>query len=226
MLPSLDMWGEFVRTLHPAPMGIALAVLSLLLAFEDRRVACLVLLAQYCLFALLLAPQLYAPVVLARLALAVGICAILLISASRMQRALRDVASDDLTPQALQPVSAQPKRRIVQALFNLPALALGGLLAYGLWSAHALTRVPPVFSLASYWIVGVGLMVTLLSSEPVRRGIGLLLIVSGGESLYLALERGLLLMALLSIVDVLLALAAVYMGEVWLEVVRREEAAP
>ena len=209
-----------------ASVGIALAALSLFLVFENRRFACLVLLAQYCLFALLLAPQLYAPVVLARLALALGICAILFITAAHMQRAARDDAPDAIAiaSQGVQPATTRPTRRIVQALFNLPALALGGLLAYSLWSAYPLAVVPPAFSLAGYWIIGVGLMTTLVSGDPLRRGIGLLLIVSGGESLYLALEQGLLVMGLLSIIDVMLALAVVYTGEVWLEAVRRQEA--
>ena len=227
MPPDLEAWGEIIRSLRPAPVGIALVVLSLFLALENHRIACLVLLAQYGLFALLLAPQLYTPVVLARLALALGICGILYITAAHMQRATRDAAPGAI-PAAAQEVQPTTTRsaQIVRALFNLPALALGGLLAYSLWRAYPLALVPPVFSLASYWIIGVGLMTTLVSSDPLRRGIGLLLAVSGGESLYLSLEQGLLVMGLLSIVDVMLALAVVYTGEVWLEASRHEGAAP
>lgn len=227
MLPDLETWGEIIHALRPATVWIALAMLSLPLAFDNRRFACLVLLAQYVLFALLLAPQLYTPVVLARLSLGVGICAILYITASRLQRAAHDVSSDALIARQGAPtIMARPKQRIVRVLFNLSALALAGLLAYSLWSAYPLTLVPPAFSLASYWIVGMGLMTTLVSNDPWRRGVGLLLLVSGGESLYLSLERGLLIMGLLSIIDVMLALAVVYIGEVWLEASRYQGTAP
>jgi hypothetical protein len=224
---DLGPWSEIIRSLGPGHAGIVLILLSLLLALENRRFGSLVLLAQYTLFSLLLAPHLYQLVVLARMALALGICSILYITASRVQRHIATHRATSLSLGSASPVAepttVRTTRKTVRAFFNLPALALGGLLAYSVWRAYPMSLVPPTFSLASYWVIGIGLVTALVSGDPLRRGLGLLMIVSGCESLYLSVEQGLLVIGLLSIIDVMLALAIVYTAEIWLEASPREE---
>jgi hypothetical protein len=215
--------GEFARLLQPRHVGVVLIVLSALHAAEGRRSAVFAVLAQYLFVGFMLSSQLYTAVVLVRLALALGICAMMAISAGHVDRQLARA------PFPAEP-SAHPatwrtewsRRQTARFLFNLPALGLAGLAAYGIWRAYPLDVVPTSMNLVGYWLVALGLVLSLASLDPLRRGLGLLVIVSGFEGLYLTVERSLLAVGLLSIVDMLLALAIVYTAENWLGSLRDE----
>ncbi len=213
---ALEWLARIAQGLRPIQVGAVLALLMIFLAFEDRRVSSLALLVQYALLGLLTLPHVYAAVALARGVLAVGISMMLYLSAWRAQR--------QMARREREAALAQRGRRRPGMLFNLSALALGGLLAYGVWSAYPLALVPRPLALAGYWVAALGLVVALVGEGPLRRGIGLILIVSGCEGLYLAVERGLLVIGLVSILDVMLALALVYTTEMWLEAQREASA--
>jgi len=207
-MAALDWLIRIAQGLRPIQVGAILALLMILLAFEDRRVSGLALFLQYGLLGLLTLPYVYTAVALARGVLAVGISMMLYLSAWRVQRQVRRRERNAPSPLG---------RQGLGALFNLSALALGGLLAYGVWSAYPLALVPRPLALAGYWVAALGLVTALIGEGPLRRGIGLMLIVSGCESLYLAVERGLLVIGLVGILDVMLALALVYTTEMWIE---------
>jgi len=113
-------------------------------------------------------------------------------------------------------VSGGAQRGGMGALFRLMVLLLGGLVAYGLWRAYPLGIVPSGVSLTSYLLVAIGLLVTLTSADPLRIGLGVLTFVNGFEGTYLFLEHSLVMMALLSAVDIIIALGIVTCAEMWL----------
>ncbi len=211
--------GELARNLQPRHVGMALVALSAMHAIEGRRYAVTAVLAQYLFVGFLLSAHQYTAVVLVRQALALGICAMTAITAGHVERQLS--RAESLIPQR----PAWSRRQAARFLFNLPALALAGLAAYGIWRAYPLGAVSGSLNLAGYWLIALGLVLVLASLDPLRQGLGLLVMVSGFECLYLAVERSLLAVGLLSIVDVLLALAIIYAAENWLESLR-EEAIP
>lgn len=223
---NLDRWAEIAQSLRPGHVGVVLGVLSLLLTVENRRFTSLVLLAQYIFFTLLLTPSLYELVIFARLAIALGICTILYITSLHVQKNVAASSKNaSHTGDSAGSATVRAAWGTARLLFNLPALALAGLAAYSLWNVSPLTSISPAISLAGYWVIGLGLVTALVSEGSLRKGLGLMMIVSGFESLYLSIAQGLLVIGLLSVIDVMLALAIVYIAESWLDAQRREEGA-
>lgn len=213
-MATLDWLIRIAQGIRPLQVGGVMVILTLLLAFEDRRMTGLALFVQYGFLGLLTMPYLYPTIALARGVLAIGISVIVYVSAWHAQTSVMRRG------QAIKGLSPWGSRRGFSALFYLAALALGGMLVYGLWKAYAPTFVPSTLALAGYWAIAMGLVVALVGEGPWRRGVGLLFIVSGSESIYLAVERGLLIISMVSILDVMLALAIVYTTEMWIEAQR------
>lgn len=215
--------GELARSLQPRHVGVALVALSLMHAIEGRRYAVTAVLAQYLFVGFLLSAHQYTALVLVRQALALGICAMVAITAGHIERGLARKAEPATQRRSVEPRKTEwSRRQMGRFVFSLPMLALAGLAAYGIWRAYPLGAVSGSINLAGYWLIAQGLLLALASLDPLRRGLGLLVMVNGFECLYLAVERSLLAVGLLSIVDVLLALAIVYAAENWLESVRGE----
>lgn len=73
------------------------------------------------------------------------------------------------------------------------------------------TEVPPDIMLASYLLVGLGLLTIGLSESPMQVGAGLLTFLTGFDLFYVALEPSLAVTGLLGAVSFLIALAAAYL---------------
>lgn len=92
-------------------------------------------------------------------------------------------------------------------------LALGGFTAYHLWRRYPLPPMPPELTLTGYWLMIGGVLVTLVSLDPLRIGFGLLSFLNGFTALYLFWEPGFLVTALLNVVEVLFAMGVVLFAE-------------
>ena len=217
-----------LASLGPLQVALALTAASAsLLVIQERRLSLLPLLAQYFLLGPLVGSQIYRPVLPIRTGLGIAVCLILYVSARRVQRQL-----DSLTPLLTNEskVWSGPVAPALRAIslagmgltFRVMIVALGGLVAYGIWRAYPLATVPMETNLAGYWLVSIGLLLTLTSLDPLRVGFGILTFANGFEVIYLYLEQSLLIMSLLCVVHILLALAIAACSESWLESLQRE----
>lgn len=77
-------------------------------------------------------------------------------------------------------------------------------------------------NLTTYWLMALGLLMTITASEPLRLGFGLLTFLNGFESIYLSLEQSLLMITLLGLVDLIICLSIAACAESWLESLKRE----
>jgi hypothetical protein len=85
------------------------------------------------------------------------------------------------------------------------------LVAMTLNRSYPLPVIPRDVGLGSYWLMLNGLLVLMLSEEPLKAGQGLLTGIIGFELLYASLERSLALVWLWAAVNLLLALAIAYL---------------
>lgn len=234
-MPALDGLYDLLTALSADQVILGLLVASgLMVVVEERRLSLSALLVQYLLLGALVGPALYRPVATVRMALGVAVCLVLYITAWHVESTLRSRQGEAAgLPQLYQgPQDAgawitggMPRNGGMGAVFRFMVLLLAGLVAYGLWRVYPLGIVPPGVSLTSYLLVVIGLLVTLTSADPLRIGLGVLTFINGFEGTYLFLEHSLVMMALLSVVDIIVALGIVTCAEMWLVSLREEAAA-
>jgi hypothetical protein len=191
---------------------ITLVAITILLSLNNRRFIMVPLAVQYILVAFLVSPRVAEPLFAIRLTLGVAISAILYITANRMEGLLGDGRSI--------PVEHARNRSAIQEMgpsFRVLALGLGALLAFGIWSGTSFPVLPVELSLTAFWLSAVGLCLLIVSSDPLRMGIGILVFINGAEAAYFTLEASLLVVATVGMVDILVALAIAYVNENWLE---------
>jgi hypothetical protein len=209
-------------------LGLVVAC-GLMVVVEERRLSLAALLAQYLLLGLLVGPELYRPIVLVRIGLGVAVCLVLSITAWHVERVLRHQAASAALP-SVWPGSPVPMEhtdtqaavahasptRSMGTLFRCMVLLLAILVAYGLWRTYPLAMIAAAVGLTSYLLVTTGLLVTLTSADPLRMGLGILTFINGFEGAYLFLENSLVMLALLIVVDIIMALGIVACAEMWL----------
>jgi hypothetical protein len=201
-------------------LGIG-ATSALLLILEERRLSILVLAAQYVLLALLVGPELYRPLILVRLALGLFICGMLYLTAGHVQNALYGLLPPMSNTQWTWRTPGTMLLRVLSLTgfglaFRLMVVALGSLVAYGLWRNYPIAAIPPAINLVVYWLISMGLLIVFTSSEPLRMGLGTLTFMGGIEALYFLLENSFTVATLLNAVEIVLTLAIVLGAEMWL----------
>jgi hypothetical protein len=212
-MPVASRFWDLLNALSPAELTVALSVASaVLFLVEERRVGLVALATQYLLIGAIIGGQLYRPVLFLFLGIGAAVLLVLLLSAGRVERAVR------ATPAAASPVAGRPPLlyESMGPLFHSMALVLAGLGAYGAWRAYPMEGIPPALSLSSYWLVACGLLLALISSGPLRIGFGLLTFVNGVVSAYLLIERSLVVFTLVGALYGVLVLAIAFCTENWL----------
>ena len=224
-MPAIDRFIDSLGSVGPRRVAFGLAVVSSsMLVLRDRRLLPVPLFIQYVLLSLLIAPQLYAPIAFVRLGLGLAVCLVLYVTAGHVQRDTPAQPSPrDPVPGTTARPAMVPNLRATGTVFRLLVLALGGVAAYGLWRTHPFPLMPSELSLAAYWLMSIGMLVALTSAEPLLTGFGLLTFMNGFEGMYLCLERSLLVVSLLNMVDLSIALGIVVCSEAWLESLRVED---
>jgi hypothetical protein len=213
----------FLITLTPIQVALGLAIVSaLLLVVEERRFSLLPLLMQYILVGLLVGPQLYRPLVLIRIGLGFAICLTLWMTGNHVQHQLYNVTSAGGDERYIWRTPLTSDHAMIRftgmgPTFRLVVMILGSFMAYGAWRTYPIALVPTEINLTGYWLISIGLVLVLTSVDPLRMGFGLLTFINGFEAIYLFLEKSLIVIGLLGVVDLVIALGIVACAESWLE---------
>ena len=217
--PTIFDWLERLDFLRGLPAAyLALLAAGILTVIWDWRVAILALVVQYFAVGLLYAEVLDPRLAIVKLLVGVFVCLILYFTA-------RQVGWGTLPPE-LSAVEAGQWQRERQLRFG-PYLSPGSLpfrlllvlllivvvLTLSGRPGYQLPAVPEAVNLAVYALVGLGLLNAGLTGEPLRSGIGLLMVLSGFELFYNPVEQSILMLAFLAGANLAVALAIAYLTQ-------------
>jgi uncharacterized MnhB-related membrane protein len=179
---------------------------SLIIVVRDWRVSLAALLVQYLLVGFLLVRLIPPEVATVKTLVGALICPILYLTARRVRWG-RQRSKDESSP---------PPRSWevfpVGLPFRLLAVVLTGLVANSLLNSYPLPELPRDMGFACYWLTLIGLLMMILTAEPLKAGLGLLTFMAGFELFYAALESSLSVAGLLGIVNLFVALAIAYLA--------------
>jgi hypothetical protein len=85
------------------------------------------------------------------------------------------------------------------------------LIATTLSRTLALPGLPAEITTGIYWLILVGVVILILTEDPMKTGYGLFTLLSGFDLFYTPLEKSLLITGLWGVVNLLLALAIGYL---------------
>jgi hypothetical protein len=215
MIPNLQ---DLLNQFNQIPLNVYAALFfitgSILILVRDWRISVAALLFQYLSAGIVLAQVVRAEIAFAKVLVGLFVCLMLYLSARQAgwRHRLR-VASHGLRAllgQRKVSGTAFPPGRA----FRLMALLLMALTAVSLSSSYPLPDLPAGLSLGFYWLMATGVLILILTEEPLKTGQGLLTLILGFELWYTALEDSLLMVGLLGTVNLLLALAIGYLASV------------
>ena len=209
-LPEVLAKLSFLTT-TPAIVGLVITA-SLIVVIRDWRFSLAALAVQYVLVGLLLTRLIQPQVALTKVLIGALVCIVLYLTArlggvSEEGSALEQEAAENNRP---------PLRAILGGVsladftFRFLAALFVGLAVYNLSTRYPLPEVPSDIGFACYWLASLGLLVLMLTEEPVKAGMGLLTLITGFELFYAALERSLSVVGFLGIANFLIALAIAY----------------
>jgi hypothetical protein len=182
---------------------------SLMVLLRDWRGSLLALLAQYLLAGLILSRLVLPEVAVIKVLVGALICPMLYLAvrqAGWMTRREKDIGLGSGK------VLAWRKMFSAGRPFRLLAVTLMALLAVALNQALPLPSLPFDVGLATYWLILVGLLILMLTEEPLKAGQGLLTVVVGFELFYTTAERSLIMIWMWAAVNLLLTLAVAYLA--------------
>jgi hypothetical protein len=188
-----------------------LAVVGLLLTgaamvlLGDWRASLLALLGQYVLAGLILSRLVLPEVALIKVLVGALICPMLYLAARQAGWQTARSSLDQPLAERVFPGGLT---------FRLLAVTLMTLLAVAMHRAYPPPAVPPAIGLASYWLMLQGLLILMLTEEPLKAGQGLLMGIIGFELLYALLERSLALVWMWAVINLLVTLAIAYLAVV------------
>jgi len=218
---------ELLSSLSSAQLAVALSAASaMLFLVEERRIALVALLAQYLLIGLIIGAYVYQSILYLFLGIGMAISLVLMLSASRVEHSVRGTRASSLAASEAKPGDRHvpPAHESMGPLFNSLALVLAGVAAYELWRAFPMAAIPVELTLVSYWLAANGLVLALISNDPLRIGYGLLTFANGVISAFLVIERSLLVFTLVGALYGVIAVGVVVCTEAWLVAVRGEAA--
>jgi hypothetical protein len=192
-------------TTSPAVAGLVVTA-SLIILVRDWRVSLAALLAQYVLVGFLLTRLITPEVATVKTLVGALICSILYLTARRVRwggQRSKDAVSTLPTEWEVFPVGLP---------FRLMAVVLTGWVASSLLNSYPLPEVPRDIGFACYWLALIGLLAMILTAEPLKAGLGLLIFMAGFELFYAALESSLSVVGFLGIVNLFMALAIAYLA--------------
>jgi len=209
-LQSLD----FLRG-DPAAYFVLLTA-SMILIFRDWRWSLFALLVQYLVVGLLYADVMPAHMAFTRVLVGAFVCLILYITASQVNwgRIPEDVAEEEEE-------QLTGTRLLLFGIYSLTTdipfrIFLALLVALSIWAvAHRielqLPALPTHINLAVISLVGMGIVTTALTSEPMKSGIGILTFLIGFELFYGTVEQSAVMLALSSIAMLIVSVAIAYL---------------
>jgi hypothetical protein len=183
-------------TTTPAVVGLVITA-SLIVIVRDWRFLLAALLGQYVLAGLLLTRLIQPQVALTKVLIGDLVCVVLYLTAR-----LVDVRG----------ARTRGETSLPDFVFRLSAVLFVGLAVYTLSKRHPLPEVPSDIGFACCWLASLGLLVLILTDEPLKAGMGLLTLITGFELFFSALERSLSVVGFLGIANFLIALAIAYLA--------------
>ena len=215
-MPGLpDLQQSLSRVLSLPAQQILMAIIAVsgtMALLTNHKISTVSLLLQYVLLPQLLSERLHQSLFLSRLGIGFAICLILYLTADHVQN--WPIATESGGASNERAVRGRPGD--MGLTFRILTLALGAFVAYRLWRRYPLPPMPPELTLASYWLMITGILLALMSLDPLRIGFGLLSFVNGFVGLYLFWEPGFLVTGLLNVVEILFAMGVVLFAESWL----------
>lgn len=217
-LPSLSDYIEYLDFLSGVP-AVYLLVLTaaLLVIIRDWRLSLIILTAQYALAGLLYVEILVPHLVLIKVLVGLFVTIILYLTARQVDwgRLPIDVTDDEAT-------ILQQERQIRFGPYMLPTdtpfrLFSSLMIVLVMWtfaqqSIYHLPAVPHHFNFAIFALFGLGLIMLGLNTEPLRSGLGLIMLMSGFELLYSALEQSVAMLIFLAIINLTIAIVVAYLS--------------
>lgn len=200
-LPDVLAKLSFLTT-TPAVIGLIVTA-SLIVIISDWRFSLGALSVQYVLVGLLLSRLIQPQVAVIKVLIGALVCVILYLTA-------RLVSESSEAPPLGRENTVETS--LPDLAFRLLAALFVGLAAYSLSKRYPLPVVPLDVSLACYWLVSQGLLVLVLTEEPLKAGMGLLTLITGFELFFSVLERSLSVVGFLGIANFLIALAVAYLS--------------
>ena len=209
---------EIVNFIQQLPPGLPILLLfltgGLLVLVRDWRISIVALLVQYLAMGLVLARLVRPEVALAKVLVGLFICPMLYLSARqagwRYELTFSHFGLRALLGQRTLTGEVFPPGRA----FRLILLLLLGVTTFSLAQTYPISNLPPVVSVAVYWMAASGILILMLTEEPLKLGQGLLTAIIGFELWYTTLEQSLLMVGLWGAVNLLLALAIGYLTAV------------
>jgi hypothetical protein len=202
-LPSLH---EILNDLQFVTGELAILALFItgaaMVLLPDWRASLLALLGQYLMAGLILSRLVLPEVALVKVLVGALVCPMLYLAARQAgwgQR-YRSSQRQEVFPGGF--------------AFRLLAVTLITLLTMALSRSYPLPVVSPAVGLASYWLMLHGLLILILSEEPLKAGQGLLMGIIGFELLYASIERSLAMVWMWAVINLLVTLAIAYLAVV------------
>ncbi len=218
-IPTIFDSLEWFSFLRGEPTGYLLVLTAfLILVISDLRWSLFALLAQYLLVGLLLVDVLLPHLALLKVLAGIFVCLILFITARQVNWGK---LPDDVTAEEETILVNTGHLRMTG--YSLKAdfpfrLILGVLIVIGAWTlvenlGFRLPIVPDYFNLAIICLIALGLVITSLTSEPLKAGMGLLTFLTGFELIFGAFEQSGSIIVLFAATILILSLAISYLAQ-------------
>lgn len=204
LLPILDAMRE---------IGVVASLITgtLILLMRDWRAMLLALLGQYVAVGFILSRLIPSEIALVKVLVGALVCLMLYLAARQSGWGV------DLGPHTTQPLFPRSLTGIrdpspwTSVAFRALALCLVFILTTVLTRDYPLPGIPSEVGLSCYWLMLIGLVVLMLTGQPLLAGPGLLTALTGFELLYTSLESSLVIVFLLAAVNLLLTASMSYL---------------
>lgn len=180
---------------------------TVILVLEDWRLNLWALMAQYVLVGLLLLGVIPATVALIKIVVGGLVCVILFFTGGHVHWGRGANGHESLPGQSGSQEHATP----MNVWYRLAVATLAAVVTYALALRHPFLDQAQGISQASYWLLVVGLLASVLSRRPFKVGLGLFSFQSGFGILLASFEKSLSVAALVGVVNFLTALAIAYL---------------
>ena len=184
---------------------------GIIVLMRDWRASLLALLGQYLLAGLILAGLVLPEIALIKVLIGALVCPMLYLAA---RQAGWQAERNTLFASRRQAGSGRSDIVPAGRAFRLLAAALMTIIAIALSQTYPLPVIPPDVGLSSYWLILVGLLILMMTEEPLKAGQGLLTAIIGFDLLYTPLEHSLTMVWLWASVNLLLTLGIAYLAVV------------
>ncbi len=198
----------------PAVVGVFVTA-GLLVVSQDWRLNLIALAAQYLFVALLMTQVVRLELAAVKALIGWLICLVFYLTEQQAQSLTR--ASGEPSDLALQDWFAGRlagwRRQGIspRAAFGLMAAMLVAVTVYAAASIVPLPQMAEEFILACYLLAGLGILLLGLSEDPLRVGIGMFMVLSGFDLLYVSLEPSLAVTGLFGSISFVIALGMAYL---------------